>query len=268
MRLRVLPGVSCPVVPRFLPRRHAVDRVGALGFLGSTGEGRKISGPANGGAGSARFEAHDVACIRGERPVFSTVAFRLEGGGALALAGPNGSGKSSLLRILAGLLQPVAGMLTWDGAALHEDWPAHRRRLHYVGHLEAVKPALTGSENLDCWARFRGAARAVPGALAALGIEALADVPARFLSAGQRRRLALARLVATPAPLWLLDEPAATLDAEAATLLADLIAAHRAGGGMAIVASHGEPGLAGARRLDLGLHAVSADVLIAGDDPW
>ncbi len=209
-----------------------------------------------------------MACIRGERPVFSKVAFRLESGGALALAGPNGSGKSSLLRILAGLLQPVAGVLTWDGAALHEDWPVHRHRLHYVGHLEAVKPTLTASENLDGWARFRGAARAAPGALAALGIEALADVPARFLSAGQRRRLALARLVATPAPLWLLDEPTATLDAEAAARVADLIAAHRAGGGIAIVATHGEIGLDGARRLDLGCHAVSAEVLISEDDPW
>ena len=135
-----------------------------------------------------------MACIRGERPVFSGLSFRLERGDALTLVGPNGSGKSSLLRILAGLLKRAGGTLAWDGESLDEDWPAHRGRLHYVGHLDAVKPTLSAVENLDDWARFRGAARAAPGALEALGIEGLADVPGRYLSAGQRRRLALARV--------------------------------------------------------------------------
>ena len=205
-----------------------------------------------------------MACIRGERPVFSGVSFRLERGGALALVGPNGAGKSSLLRILAGLLKRADGTLAWDGAPVDEDWAAHRGRLHYVGHLDAVKPTLTAAENLDGWARFRGAARAAPGALAALGIEDLADVPGRYLSAGQKRRLALARVLATPAPLWLLDEPTVTLDSDAAARVEAVIAAHRAGGGMAIVATHGEIALAGARRLDLGEHAVSAAALLAG----
>ena len=207
-----------------------------------------------------------MACIRGERPVFSGVSFRLEPGGALALVGPNGSGKSSLLRILAGLLKRAGGTLAWDGESLDEDWPAHRARLHYVGHLDAVKPTLTVAENLNDWARFRGAARAESGALEALGIEGLADVPGRYLSAGQRRRLALARVLATPAPLWLLDEPTVTLDAEAAARVATKIAAHRADGGMVIVATHGEIALDGAERLDLGRHAVPADVLLAGED--
>ena len=129
-----------------------------------------------------------------------------------------------------------------------------------------MKPTLTAAENLRDWARFRGAARAAPGALEALGIEDLADVPGRFLSAGQRRRLALARLVAAPAPLWLLDEPTVTLDADASARVATMIAAHRADGGMAIVATHGEIALDGADRLDLGDHAVPADMLMAAGD--
>ncbi len=207
-----------------------------------------------------------MACIRGERSVFSGVSFRLERGGALALVGPNGAGKSSLLRILAGFLKSAGGTLEWEGAPVDEDWAAHRGRLHYVGHLDAVKPTLTVAENLDGWARFRGAARAAPDALAALGIADLADVPGRYLSAGQKRRLALARVLATPASLWLLDEPTVTLDADAAARVDAMIAAHRAGGGMAIVATHGEIALDGARRLDLGSHAITADALPAGDD--
>ena len=207
-----------------------------------------------------------MACIRGERPVFSRVSFRLERGGALSLTGPNGAGKSSLLRILAGLLRPAGGTLAWDGTPLAEDWPAHRRRLHYVGHLDAVKPALTVAETLDGWARFRGAAHAAPRALEALGIEALADVPGRYLSAGQSRRLALARLIATPAPLWLLDEPTVTLDADAAAQVATMIARHRAEGGMVVVATHGEIALDAAQRLDLGRHAITADMLLAASD--
>ena len=215
-----------------------------------------------------------MACIRGERPVFSGVSFRLERGGVLALVGPNGSGKSSLLRILCGLLRPAGGTLSWDGAPVDEDWFAHRGRLHYVGHLDAVKPTLTVAENLDDWARFRGAARAAPGALEVLGIEDLADVPGRYLSAGQRRRLALARVLAVPAPLWLLDEPTVTLDAESAARVATMIAAHRADGGMVIVATHGEIALDGADHLDLGRHAIAAAALLADhevkpeDDEW
>ena len=208
-----------------------------------------------------------MACIRGERPVFSGVSFRLERGGALALVGPNGSGKSSLLRILSGLLKRAGGTLTWDGAPVDDDWAAHRGRLHYVGHLDAVKPTLTVAENLDGWARFRGAVRASPDALATLGIEELADVPGRFLSAGQKRRLALARVLATPAPLWLLDEPTVTLDAAAAARVTTMIAAHRGDGGMAIVATHGEIALDGAQRLDLGSYAIAADALLAGQEP-
>lgn len=229
-------------------------------------------------AQGARFAAENLACIRGERPVFSGLDFTLESGGALLLHGPNGSGKSSLLRILAGFLQPVDGRLTWNGAALGEAPEAHRERLHYVGHLDAVKPTLTVAENLRFWARSRGHPQAADDALARLGLDALADVPGRFLSAGQRRRAALARLLATPAPLWLLDEPTVTLDAEATARLEGIVRAHRAAGGMVVVATHTEIGLEEATRIDMGEHSVSVEAAVgasaddspgdADDEPW
>ena len=207
-----------------------------------------------------------MSCIRGERPVFSGVSFSLDRGGALVLVGPNGSGKSSLLRILCGLLRPAGGTLTWEGAPVEGDWPAHRGRLRYVGHLDAVKPTLTVAENLNQWARFRSATPAAPDALQAVDIEDLADVPGRYLSAGQRRRLALARVLASPAPLWLLDEPTVTLDADSTSRVDAMITAHRSDGGMVVAATHGEIALEGAQRLDLGKHAIAADTLLAGGE--
>ena len=197
-----------------------------------------------------QFVASDLACVRGERPVFSGVRFSLAGGDALALVGPNGAGKSSLLRVLAGLLPVSGGSLTWNGTSVDEDPDAHRARLHYLGHLDAVKPALTPRETLSFHAELRGGSAddaATTGALEALGVARLADLPGRFLSQGQRRRVALARLHLTPARLWLLDEPTLGLDADAVVRLADLIDNHRARGGIAIVATHGG--------LDLGPHA-------------
>jgi len=197
-----------------------------------------------------QFVAADLACIRGERPVFKGVRFSLAGGDALALVGPNGAGKSSLLRVLAGLLPAAGGTLAWNGAPLSDDPDSHRARLHYLGHLDAVKPALTPRESLAFQAQLRGSGAdpaTLSGALDALGIAGLADLPGRFLSQGQRRRVALARLRATPARLWLLDEPTLGLDADAVGRLADLIDTHRSRGGIVIVATHGG--------LDLGPHA-------------
>ncbi len=202
-----------------------------------------------------RFTGQDLTCVRGERRVFQGLDFAVEAGAALVLTGPNGSGKSSLLRLMAGLLRPARGVLAWDGEAIGREPDAHRARLVYVGHLDAVKPALTVAENVAFWAALGGAAadsRAIAdGALEAFGLIHLAAMPARFLSAGQKRRVNLARIIAVPAELWLLDEPAAALDAQASAGLTDAIARHRAGGGMAVVATHTDIDLEGAQGIEL-----------------
>ena len=168
--------------------------------------------------------------------VFRDLGFRLGVGGALVLAGPNGSGKSTLLRLLAGLVRPAAGRVLWDGADAFSDIAGHGRRVTYVGHQDAVKPGLTVTENLRFAAAVSG--RPIAAALAAVGLEALADLPARMLSAGQKRRLALSRLVLSAAPLWLLDEPTLGLDTGSIERFGGLLAAHRTAGGMVVAATH------------------------------
>jgi heme exporter protein A len=200
------------------------------------------------------FSVEGLACVRGERTVFVDLRFTLESGGALLLLGPNGSGKSSLLRLLAGLLRPAAGTILWDGRPVAEDDEAHAARLAFVGHQDAVKPALTVAENLAFWAGLRDpaiAASTIAMALERFGLGRLADEPARILSAGQRRRLALARLLAGKAPLWLLDEPTAALDAGSVRTLESVIARHRAGGGMVVLSTHTDVELDGAQPLHL-----------------
>ena len=215
--------------------------------------------------GGTSFEAREVACIRGERPVFRDISFVLRPGAGLILRGPNGSGKSSLLRILAGFLRPAGGMVAWNGENMRDAPEAHRARCHYVGHLDAVKPALTVSEHLAFWAAAKGFAKAGENFLAALGMEDLAEVPGRFLSAGQKRRLSLTRLLATPAELWLLDEPSITLDSDSAARLETMLAQHRAGGGMAVVATHADIALSDAETIDMTDHRVSMDVLLGAE---
>ena len=185
------------------------------------------------------FAGRDLTCIRGERCVFAGLGFALAPGGALILRGPNGSGKSSLLRLMAGLLRPARGALTWAGAAVEAEPDAHRARLAYLGHLDAVKPALSVRENLAAWSGLGGRAPArIEETLAAAGLDHLADLAGRLLSAGQKRRLALARVLASGAELWLLDEPTVGLDRDALDRLAAALAAHRAGGGRVAVATH------------------------------
>ena len=198
----------------------------------------------NGLAGSA------LACRRGERLVFAGLDFALPPGGALVLTGPNGSGKSSLLRLMAGLSRPEAGRIAWDGADIATDPAAHRARLHFIGHQDAVKPVLTVAESLAFWAGMRGGADVAAG-LARFRLAALAEWPCRLLSAGQRRRLALARLVASPARLWLLDEPATGLDSEALADLVAAIEAHRRAGGAVALSTHQALELEGASELSL-----------------
>jgi heme exporter protein A len=201
-------------------------------------------------AGISMLAAEDVAVFRGERLVFRDLGFRLAAGGALVLAGPNGSGKSTLLRLLAGLVRPAAGRVSWDGVDAFSDLAGHGRVVAYVGHQDAVKPGLTVTENLRFAAAVSG--RPVGAALAAVGLEALADLPARMLSAGQKRRLALSRLVLSVAPLWLLDEPTLGLDTGSIERFGGLLAAHRAGGGMVVAATHVPLPLPDAAELRLG----------------
>jgi heme exporter protein A len=180
--------------------------------------------------------AEEVAVFRGERLVFRDLSLAVSHGGALVLAGPNGSGKSTLLRLLAGLIRPAAGRLLWDGADALTDLAGHARRVAYLGHQDAVKPGLTAAENLRFSASVSG--RPIAAALAALGLEALADLPARMLSAGQKRRLALSRLLLSNAPVWLLDEPTLGLDTASLERFGGLLARHREGGGMVVAATH------------------------------
>jgi len=218
---------------------------------------------------SAGLIAEDLACRRGERTVFTGLSFRLPPGGALVLTGANGSGKSTLLRLVAGLLTPATGRLLWGATKIAQDSASHHTRLHYVGHLDALKPAMTPRENLVFWAALRGAHRShaattIDEALAAFDIEAIADWPCRWLSAGQRRRVALARLLMVPAPLWLLDEPTTALDADSQARLEQAIAAHRAAGGMVMVATHAHIALDTAATLALDGYAPRFDELDAG----
>lgn len=209
------------------------------------------------------FAGTNLACLRGERPVFAGLDFTIEQGGALVLTGANGSGKSSLLRLMAGLLQPAAGDLSWNRLAIAEEPDAHRARIAYLGHLSATKPLLTPAEDVGFWVRYRDAgltaadvAIRVQEGLAWAGLSTLADMPSRFLSAGQRQRLALARLTAHPtAKLWLLDEPATGLDAAGTAALVERIAIHRASGGMVVASTHQALDLPQAEELDLGIFA-------------
>ena len=164
--------------------------------------------------------------------------------------------------MLASLIAPEAGRILWGGIPIGDDIAGYRARLHYVGHLDAIKPALGVRETLGFWAGLRSVAPpSVEPALAAFGLDAIADWPCRWLSAGQRRRLALTRLAVTPAPLWLLDEPGAALDADGEARLAAAIAAHRAAGGRVVVATHQPAALPGAGELRLGDFAAAGAAL-------
>jgi heme exporter protein A len=199
------------------------------------------------------LEVRSVAALRGDHLVFADLSFRLEPGGALVLIGRNGSGKTTLLRLIAGLMPCAAGEVLWAGEDALADPSGHGLRIAYLGHQDALKLGLTATENLAAWARVTrdGRAAATERALTAVGLQDLAHVPARMLSAGQRRRVAIARLLLSGAALWLLDEPTTALDAGSVARLGELAAAHRAAGGMVIAATHLDLPLPGAAELSL-----------------
>ena len=196
-----------------------------------------------------RLEGSGLACVRGGREVFSGLGFALSGGEALLVTGRNGAGKSSLLRMVAGLIRVTGGQLAITGADPEKNIP---EQTHYLGHQDALKPSLTVAENLGFWMRYLGGTGTPQTPLAAVGLAGLADLPAAYLSAGQRRRLSIARLVAVNRPIWLLDEPTSALDREAQDTLKSLMQRHLSGGGLIVAAAHGPIGLDQTRELRLG----------------
>jgi len=195
-----------------------------------------------------RLTGEGLLAERGGRPVFSGVGFAIGAGEMLAVTGRNGAGKSTLLRIVAGLLAPAAGMVRLEP----EPEAGIPASVHYFGHLDALKPSLTVADNLGYWRRLYGGAGDLESALGQVGLAHLIDIPAGRLSAGQKRRVALARLLVSERPVWLLDEPATALDAAAEATLGRLIAAHLGAGGLVMAATHRPLPLAPAATLSLG----------------
>jgi heme exporter protein A len=199
-----------------------------------------------------RLVGSNLRCVRGNRAVFSELGLEVLAGEALAVTGANGTGKSSLLRLLAGLVRLAEGRIALEGG--NADLTV-AEQAHYLGHLDPLKPSLSVAENLQFWNDFLGSsATATAGApaLAAVGLGELAALPAAYLSAGQRRRLSLARLVSVHRPVWLLDEPTSVLDAKGRALLTDLMRDHLASGGIIVAASHEPFGLGRVSELRLG----------------
>lgn len=196
-----------------------------------------------------RLVADNLTLSRGERRLIAGLAFAVEAGEALVLTGPNGVGKTTLLRALAGFVVPEAGSIRLEGAP---DAEAVGEHAHYLGHANGIKPALSVRENAEFWGQFLGGGvGAVDDVLEFLHLADLSDIPAGYLSAGQKRRLGLTRLLLAERPLWLLDEPTAALDVASQALLAGLMQRHLDGGGLLIVATHGPLGLTNARILEL-----------------
>jgi len=187
------------------------------------------------------LEASQLECVRGDRRLFAGVGFRLEGGELLNLQGKNGAGKTSLLRMLVGLAQPVAGEITWRGEPIRKLAEDYRAELCYMGHHNAIKEELTPLENLLASARLAGEPLSEEQALEALyavGLAGREDLQAKYLSQGQKRRVALARLIHERRALWVLDEPFVALDVAAVDMVAGLIGAHLQRGGLAVMTTH------------------------------
>jgi heme exporter protein A len=188
-----------------------------------------------------QLSGRGVICVRGGRDVFSGLDFEAGSGEAVAVVGRNGSGKTSLLRLIAGLLMPGGGSVALEGGTAELTLP---EQAHYLGHRDALKPALSVLENLSFWRDFLGGEAGDPGqSLAKVGLAHATHLPAAYLSAGQRRRLSIGRLIAVRRPVWLLDEPTSALDAAGQDLFAGLMRDHLAGGGIVVAATHAPLGI-------------------------
>jgi heme exporter protein A len=196
-----------------------------------------------------RLSGRGIRCVRGGRDVFSGLDFEAVSGEVLAVTGPNGSGKTSLLRLIAGLLAPTDGAIDLEGGETELTLP---EQAHYLGHRDALKPALSVLENLSFWRVFLGGeAGDAEASLAQVGLNHATHLPAAFLSAGQRRRLSIARLISVKRPVWLLDEPTSALDTAGQDIFAGLMRDHLAAGGLIIAATHAPLGIE-ARELRIG----------------
>lgn len=191
--------------------------------------------------GQMQLSGRGVICVRGGREVFSRLDFEAASGEAVAVVGRNGSGKTSLLRLIAGLLIPAGGTIALNGGDADMTLP---EQCHYLGHRDALKPALSVAENLSFWADFLGGERCdATESLATVGLDHAADLPAAFLSAGQRRRLSLARLLTVRRPVWLLDEPTNALDVAGQDMFGALMRDHLARDGLVFAATHAPLGI-------------------------
>lgn len=200
-----------------------------------------------------RLVASNLAGERGGEIIFSGVDISLGEGEGIVVTGPNGSGKSTMLRVIAGLLEPAGGTVRLESPG--DDFPTLESALHYLGHQNAMKPALTVRENLEFWQDFHGHAHLpVMEALEMVGLETIGHLPFGYLSTGQRRRIAIAKLLVSYRPVWLLDEPTAGLDKASERQFAALMEAHMEDGGMIIAATHIPLGLENVRSLDMAEH--------------